>query len=57
MTKYKGDPKTKAIRGTNDYFLIGNFGYVLYQNGISSRSKGSAYYCAWRMEFKFGGEH
>lgn len=57
ITKYKGFAETQAIRGSNDYFLIGNFGYVLYQNGISSRARGSAYYCAWRIEFKFGGEH
>jgi hypothetical protein len=30
LTGYKGDENTMAIRGTNDYFLVGKFGYVLY---------------------------
>ena len=54
MTGYDGDPKTIAVRGNNDYFLVGNFGYVLYQNqfkGINS------FFCPWRIEFKYSSEH
>lgn len=54
LTGYKGDENTMAIRGTNDYFLVGKFGYVLYQNALESKQN---YYCAWRIEFKFNSEH
>jgi len=54
MTHYHGDQDTIAVRGTNDYFLIGDFGYVIYQNEIEMENK---YYCAWRIEFKYTSEH
>lgn len=54
MTGYKGDENTIAVRGTNDYFLVGKFGYIVYQNGLEGKQ---SYYCPWRIEFKFNSEH
>jgi len=53
-TNYKGDSDTMAVRGPQDYFLVGDFGSVLFQNQLESHQ---AYYCAWRIEFKFNSEH
>lgn len=53
-TNYQGDSQTMAIRGPQDYYLIGQFGSVLFQNQLESHE---AYYCAWRIEFKFNSEH
>lgn len=36
ITHYQGDQDTIAVRGPNDYFLIGDFGFAVYQNGIES---------------------
>lgn len=35
-TNYKGDSDTMAVRGPQDYFLVGDFGSVLFQNQLDS---------------------
>ena len=54
LTGYKADPDTFAVRGPADYFLIGKFGFALFQNNFESIDN---FYCAWRIEFKYNSEH
>ena len=54
LTGYKVDPDVFAVKGVNDYYLIGQFGYALFQNNFDSTNN---YYCAWRIELKYQSEH
>lgn len=49
-----GDSSAMSFQGTNDRYLIGSFGHLLYLNNLEGEGH---FMCPWRIEFKYNAEH